>query len=151
MKCSKAHKLLSPYVDGELEAGGRGELESHIKTCGECARRLGELLEMRNLFAGTEELRAPYGFTTRVMAHIKASHAREKRPGLSLLVKLAEVAIALAIVSVGIISGSFLINAPSQGKAGGIVSSFSLDVFESAPPDSVGGAYLAMVEAGDEK
>jgi hypothetical protein len=32
-----------------------------------------------------------------------------------------------------------------------LVSSFSLDVFDPAPPDSVGGVYLAMMEARHEK
>jgi hypothetical protein len=57
----------------------------------------------------------------------------------------------VAIIAAGIFSGSLLINADVTGKARGIASSLALDVFESAPPGSLGGAYLAMTEARDEK
>jgi hypothetical protein len=54
------------------------------------------------------------------------------------------------LIVVGIILGSFL-SKPFAPERGNVVASLSLDVFEPVPPDSVGGVYLAMTEAKNEK
>ncbi len=36
MKCSKAHKLISPYIDGELSERDMKTLEDHMKVCHKC-------------------------------------------------------------------------------------------------------------------
>lgn len=46
--------LLSPYVDGELGADERRELESHVETCSECAETLDSL---RALVSRARDLR----------------------------------------------------------------------------------------------
>ena len=36
MKCSKAKKFISEYIDGDLDAGNASSLEKHLDTCPDC-------------------------------------------------------------------------------------------------------------------
>ena len=56
----------------------------------------------------------------------------------------------LVLIVVGIILGSFL-SKNLVSEKGNVVASLSLDIFEPAPPDSVGGVYLAMTEVNNDK
>jgi anti-sigma factor RsiW len=40
MKCSKAHKLISPYIDSELPERDMRSLEDHMKACKMCRAEL---------------------------------------------------------------------------------------------------------------
>ena len=40
MRCRQAHKLLGPYIDGELAMADSRRLEKHLETCEECAEQL---------------------------------------------------------------------------------------------------------------
>jgi hypothetical protein len=66
-------------------------------------------------------------------------------------VRFAEAAILLLVITVGIVAGKVMTNSSSAAQTTNIASSFSLDLFDATPPGSLGGAYLAMMEAGNEK
>lgn len=38
MRCKKAKKLISDYIDGELDSSKRSSLEKHLETCEECQK-----------------------------------------------------------------------------------------------------------------
>ncbi|MFW6129482.1 MAG: anti-sigma factor family protein [Candidatus Aminicenantaceae bacterium] len=38
MRCKKAKKLISDYIDGELDSSQRSSLEEHLKECEECRK-----------------------------------------------------------------------------------------------------------------
>jgi len=40
MRCKQAHKLLGPYMDGELGAADSSSLEKHLESCEDCAGQL---------------------------------------------------------------------------------------------------------------
>ncbi|MEW6117676.1 MAG: zf-HC2 domain-containing protein [Nitrospirota bacterium] len=148
MSCSK-RPLLSQYIDSALSPEEKHTFEAHMNACPECGRALGELEALRRLFAASDRYKAPPGFSTWVMANIGADTAA--RPaGFPLFVKFAEGMVVLAMVIIGVLSGSLLIST-LQPKAGNGSALFSLELFEAAPPDSVGGAYLAMTETRHEK
>ncbi|MDO9289611.1 MAG: zf-HC2 domain-containing protein [Thermodesulfovibrionales bacterium] len=150
MNCSKTHKLISPYIDGELKASDREAFEAHIKSCRTCSIAVEEVRNQHNLFSYAKQFNAPYAFSTRVMANI----APEKAGGFSwtpLIIRFAEVVALLVIIFSGIISGGFLAGRLMPEKLSSVASSFSLDIFDSAPPDSLGGVYLAMTEVRHEK
>jgi anti-sigma factor RsiW len=42
MRCKKAKKLISDYIDGELDSSQRFSLEQHLKTCEKCRRFMEE-------------------------------------------------------------------------------------------------------------
>ncbi len=150
MKCSKAHKLISPYFDGELTERDLKTLEDHIKVCQKCRKELEEIKEIHNLFINANKSKAPYGFHTRVMANI-SSEKIKKSTQIPVLARLAESVLVIAVIALGVLSGSFLIKGYMPDKAREVMASLSLDVFEPAPPDSLGGAYLAMTEVKNEK
>jgi len=149
MRCSKT-KLISPYIDGELNAEEKDILELHINECGECARELEELGKIRELFAGAETFKSPYGFSTKVLANIREKETGRFRGFVHILTKSAEGFAVLVLIIVGVILGSFLSSSLLSEKRNG-TAYLSLDVFRSAPPDSVGGVYLAMTEVKNEK
>lgn len=150
MNCSKTDKLTSPYIDGELNAEAKEAFEAHMKTCYACSTAVQGMRKQHDLFAQAKQYKAPYGFPTRVMAHIAA----EKTEGFSpipLFARFAGAIVLLMIISIGIISGDFLSGSLMHTKMVSITSSLSLDLFDPMPPDSLGGAYLAMTEVKDEK
>ncbi len=149
MKCSKIRNMLSPYMDGELTDARKALVESHLKTCAGCSEALASLRGLHAAFAGLERPAVPYRFAERVMSRVKEGPART--PVLvPALTRLLEAAVIAAIVLIGIkagnvLGGSFVTQKPT------LVSSLSLDSFEPFQPDSVGGAYMAVMEADNEK
>jgi anti-sigma factor RsiW len=151
MRCSKARKLISPYIDGELTESEKREFEAHLRVCKGCWSEIEETHGLHQLFENTEIFSAPFGFHSRVMANVNA-----KKPGWSPMipvrVRLLEAVMVLLLIVVGAISGSFLGKGLLPERAGnGLTASLHLDVFNSAPPGTLGGAYLAMTEVKDEK
>jgi anti-sigma factor RsiW len=146
MRCSRAGKYLSLYIDGELEVHDRVLLESHIVKCCMCARKIEELTRVHSLFADAERFSAPQGFSAEVMAKVSAQPSR----GLALIpffVRFAEVTSVVLAITVGIMSGSILTNALALHHRGeAVVASLSLETFEALPPDSLGRAYISMTE-----
>ncbi|HEY6011861.1 MAG TPA: zf-HC2 domain-containing protein [Nitrospirota bacterium] len=150
MKCAKT-KLASPYIDNELSEKDRELFEAHLTTCPECGARVRALQKTRGLFCQAEHYQAPYGFSTRVVARAKAEEKNKWRRFLPVVARLAEVAIVLVMISVGILAGRFVMTSVMHQRMGNMASTFSLDLFDPVPPGSVGGAYLAMTEAHHEQ
>ncbi len=150
MRCSKT-KLASPYIDNELSEKDKRHFEAHLPACPECVSRVEAYQKNRVLFSYAERYQAPYGFTTRVMARAAAREKENFARFFPIITRFAEVAVVLIMISVGVLAGRFVMNSVMNQRMGNIVSAFSLDLFEPAPPDSVGGAYLAMTEASHEK
>lgn len=150
MKCLTSENI-SAYLDNELEEKKRSSVESHVRDCTRCAMALEEMRALRTSFAGAEGYRAPLGFLSRVLARTAALDRKRSRWFVPLLIKFAEVAVILIVIAVGIITGRAVTNGRSSQQAANINSSFSLDLFDATPPGSLGGAYLAMTEAGNEK
>ncbi len=150
MNCPDLENI-SAYLDGELVEKKRISLESHLQGCSRCKAALGEMRSLRTRFRSAERYEAPYGFSTRVMARA-AEFERKKSPWIvPLSVRLAEAAFLLVVITVGILAGTVMMTGSTVKKSADIVSTFSLDVFDPAPPGSLGGAYLAMTEVQNEK
>lgn len=146
MRCAKAGKYLSPYIDGELGARESALLESHLAQCDRCSGELGEIKRLRSLFSQAQRFSAPQGFSVKVMERVSGLPAK----GFSLIPVFTRFAEALAFVmaiTAGVMSGGMLINAlVPHHKGEQVVASLSLETFEALPPDSLGMAYLAVTE-----
>lgn len=151
MNCSKTQKFISPYIDGELSEGTKRNLESHIKDCEKCRTEMKAMQELHQLFVSTEKFKAPHGFHTRVMANVNTAKGTGWLSGISIPVRLAEAVMVLVLIAVGILSGSLLGKGLAPAKVGNEMAALHLDVFNSAPPGTLGGAYLAMTEERNEK
>ncbi len=150
MKCLNAHKLISPYIDGELSEWDMRRLEDHMKVCHKCQEEFEEGKELHKLFANADNFKAPYGFHARVMANISSGKARGI-PRIPVFARFAEAIVIIAVIAFGILSGRLVVKGYQPDKARDVMASLSLDVFDSAPPGTLGGAYLAMTEVRDEK
>ena len=156
MNCRRIRKMISPYIDDELSPGRRATVAMHLLGCEECRKEMEETRALHELFASAERSPAPYGFATRVAAQLQGQEAREglwaRLSAHAVVVRCIEVAFACAVLIIGIMSGSRLVSqeGPARGSAD-IRTTFSLDVFEPTPPDSIGGAYVRMMGVGDER
>jgi len=150
MKCSKAHKLISLYIDGELSEQDMKTLEDHMNICHKCQTEFEESKELHNLFINVDGFKAPYGFHTKVMANITSGKIRRSSL-IPVFVRIAEAVAIIVVIVFGIFSGSLVIKGYPIDKAKDVMASLSLDIFDSAPPGSLGGVYLAMTEERHEK
>jgi anti-sigma factor RsiW len=151
MSCSKSN-LVSPYLDKEMGADETIAFEAHARGCSRCAQKLEELRALHSAFSAVQSHQAPYGFSTRVLARA-AELEKKKAPWYfaPLFVRFAEAAVLLVVVTLGILAGNAMTNGVPGRMAVNMTASLSLDLFEAAPPGSLGGAYLALMEAGNEK
>jgi anti-sigma factor RsiW len=72
MRCKKAKKLISDYIDGELDSSKRSSLEKHLETCEECRKFMADTQRIahtaQELDAGSP---SPYVWT-RIKQGVKA-------------------------------------------------------------------------------
>src|SRR5271157_614687 len=157
MKCSQITKMISRYVDDDLGPEEKRLFELHIQDCSGCRHELEEVRAVHELFASAERFPAPYGFTTRVMANLEAKEPSWLWQLFTLrpfFLRAVEVAFALIIMIIGVFSGNLLVADRTSGRQAvqaTVQESFSLDLFQATPPDSVGGAYVRLMGAGDER
>jgi anti-sigma factor RsiW len=150
MSCPRT-ELISAYFDEELGLPEKTAFETHLQGCGSCSRALLGLRSLRAAFSGSERHPAPYGFAARVMART-AELERKKTPWfVPLFIGFAEAAILLIVITMGIVAGKVMTNGSPAVMTTNMASSLSLELFEATPPGSLGGAYLAMTEAKNEK
>jgi len=142
-------EMISRHVDGRLDADEQVSYELHIRSCPACRTILEETRALHQMFASAQRFPAPYGFATRVLGNIEEMESSRLRrfPGFkSFFLRSAEVAFALAIITIGLVSGSLLLEdrMPVHRQVT-VQDSFSLDLFQATPPNSIGGIYLAYV------
>jgi len=150
MRCAHARKQMSAYLDGELGIAARARLASHLETCGTCRTAYMRLEKVHALFAQAERYDAPPELSRRVAAAIRSREAI-RQPLLPVAMRLAEQVVALtAVVAIGVASGNLLAAGSAPERVANPAVFFSLDFFAAAPPDSLGGVYLALTEADHE-
>ncbi|PKN30339.1 MAG: hypothetical protein CVU64_03840 [Deltaproteobacteria bacterium HGW-Deltaproteobacteria-21] len=147
MKCKQVRKKISQYIDDELVLDEKEAFALHIQDCAACREVLEETRAISTMFADADRYSAPYGFATRVMANLEEQDQTWLRriPGFGpYILRTAEVAFAFAVITIGIVSGNLLLEdkMPVHRQ---VQESFSLDLFQATPPDSIGGIYLAYV------
>ena len=150
MSCPKT-KLISAYLDKEMGLREKTAFETHLQGCTKCSYRLEEVRSLKAAFVKTERHPAPYGFATRIMARTAALEKKKLPWFVPLFIRFAETAALIIVITVGIIVGKVMTNGSATEKTTNIASSLSLDLFAATPPGSLGGAYIAMTEAGNEK
>jgi anti-sigma factor RsiW len=155
MKCRHARKTISQSVDGELTQDGKKDFDSHIQNCVSCRDELEETLALHELFASARRFPAPYGFATRVLANLDERKGAQVRGLLGfrpLFLRAAQVAFALVVMTLGIISGNMLLPERTEhiGQTA-VQETFSLDLFQATPPGSIGGIYSTLMRPSNER
>ena len=84
MICDSVRELIEPLLDGELEAGRRAEVESHLQGCIGCAELHHQLSQLRAAVrAGAPHYRAPEHLLSRVQTSLRKADrasARSRAP-----------------------------------------------------------------------
>lgn len=155
MKCSQIKLRISRHVDQDLNPDEKEAFELHIGECPGCQGAVEGQLAVHHLLASAERFEAPYGLATRVMARIEENKKRAPFWGFftlqPTLLRAAEVAFALVVIFIGMVSGNLLVSGGTPKRPLTVQESFSLDLFQATPPDSLGGVYVKLTEAADER
>jgi anti-sigma factor RsiW len=155
MKCTHVRKMISRYVDDALIPDEKKAFDSHIERCASCREGLEETRALHQMFAAAERFPAPFGFTTRVLANLEEQERSRRRrlPTIRpFFLGAAQVAFALVVITIGTISGNLLLaeRANPMGQAA-VQETFSLDLFQATPPDSIGGIYNTLMGQSHER
>lgn len=149
MRCTKAHRLMSASLDGALSAREDTLLTAHLEQCAACNKEFHAFQGIHRALRQTERFSAPPHFARRVMARLEPA---ETRPFFApLWARFAEGLVILLVIGIGVLSGNLFSTSMGLGTSDQGIASMSLEVFEAAPPQSLGGAYLAMLEVSNEK
>jgi anti-sigma factor RsiW len=155
MKCRHIRKRISQYIDEDLTPDEKKDFDSHIQGCASCRQELEETRSLHQMFASAPKFPAPYGFATRVLANLEEKEGSRARGLLGFrpfLLRAVQVALALVVVTFGIISGNLLLAERTDhiGQAA-VEETFSLDLFQATPPDSIGGIYNTLMRPSHER
>jgi|GEM_PF-1552536 len=125
IQCSKAQKLMSPYIDSMAEPEESERLESHLETCEPCRRQLQSYISMRSMMASIEPVRPPADLV--LDTRVQLSHARSIRNGgrfdrlEALLINVlkpvaipAVSGIAITVLSFGVLFGHLALNVSAE-------------------------------------
>ena len=146
--------MISRYVDNELTPAEKKDFDSHVRSCASCREELEETRALKRLFASARRFPAPYGFPTRVLANLgekEGSRARGIFVFRPIFLRAAQVAFALVVVTIGILSGGLLLEERTNNLGQRAVEeTFSLDLFQPTPPGSLGGIYNSLMRQSHE-
>jgi anti-sigma factor RsiW len=155
MKCHHARKMISQYVDDELSLDEKKDFDSHIRSCASCREELEQTRTLHELFASGERFAAPYGFATRVLANLEEKEWSRVRSLLGFrpfFLRAAQVAFALVVMTIGVVSGNLLLAERTDHiRQTAVQETFSLDLFQATPPGSIGGVYVTLMGASHER
>src|SRR5512147_2713674 len=104
MKCLKTEHI-SAYLDNALEDKERASVEAHLKGCARCAGALADMQTLQQAFSTAERFKAPYGFSTRVLARAAESDRKKAPWFVPTFAKFAEAAVLVLVISLGIAAG----------------------------------------------
>ncbi|MEO0070822.1 MAG: zf-HC2 domain-containing protein [candidate division WOR-3 bacterium] len=105
MKCQKVKKLLSRTLDGEIEAGLKEKIHSHIDGCPECRKEFEELEALKKFLssASVPEM-SPY-LLTRTIARLKEAKVLPISGWQVLVWRVVAVVLIVIGIGVGVLLG----------------------------------------------
>src|ERR1044071_521438 len=111
MKCEVCLELLEEYLDGELAADDREQIDAHLISCSECSESFATLNAEQEIFARYDrEFEVPPFLWTRVAAHTVAESNVAKRGWLASLFRKPSLASAIAVsLIVGLLGVVYLL------------------------------------------
>ena len=84
MRCARARRYLSVWMDGELPPAAAGAVDTHVAQCRECAARAAELREVSRLVGELPRLEASESVAQEVLTRLEVE---TRGPGLGLLLR----------------------------------------------------------------
>lgn len=102
-KCDETLELPSAYLDGELPAAERGELEAHLAACADCRRRLEGMRALKHAIARLPSREEPPGA---VRARVQALRFGDRRRPVRRLASWAAAAALVVAISLAALFAS---------------------------------------------
>lgn len=111
MNCNRARQLLSPYLDGELEAETRSTLRDHLAECPDCSLYHEELKELdedvKSLVQSDPEV--PETFTGHLLNRARRNLNREDDDATPVSSRTATtVTVGVLTLVLGLLAGTYL-------------------------------------------
>jgi predicted anti-sigma-YlaC factor YlaD len=130
IKCSKARKLMSSYIDCMAEPEESRNLEFHLESCEPCQRQLHSYISLRSMMASVEPVRPPEDLVmdTRVrLSHARSGGLFDRIEGVMVnvlkpMVIPAVSGIALTVLSFGMLFGNIAMNLQAQDLNSSLIS-----------------------------
>ena len=98
MKCEVCLELLEEYLDGELAAEDREQIDAHLIACTECSESFAGLTAEQEIFARYDrEIEVPPFMWTRVAAHTVSESKVAKRGWFATVLRKPSLASAIAL------------------------------------------------------
>jgi len=106
MKCEVCLELLEEFLDGELTADEREQIDAHLIACSECSESFATLNAEQEIFARYDrEVDVPPFMWTRIAAHTVAERNVTKRGWLVTLFRKPSLASAIAMSLLVVLMG----------------------------------------------
>jgi predicted anti-sigma-YlaC factor YlaD len=155
MKCHSVQKKFSAYQDKELKPREQEEVSRHMLRCQSCREQYEKIEEVWQTLGEVDEIRPDPWFYSQLSRKIKEPRQKEVLPALQHVFQLLRApAIALILLAVGILTGTYLGNIlvrydffpfqPTQSTYSQEALFDSLKVFDPAPPGTLAHGYLQM-------
>jgi hypothetical protein len=114
VNCEQIWQEISNYVDGDVEATLRAEMEEHIRGCKKCASVLAGMQNVVGLYGDERMLEVPSGFSRRLEKRLAQNTVKKPSRWLSWEAWLVPVA-AMALIAGGLkVTNQFLFHAPPK-------------------------------------
>lgn len=152
MKCTKAKKHISRYLDGELGGDEKDDLFEHLKVCQDCQHEYETLYSILNSIEVPEEIPAPPYLFSNIRQKI---YVQESQPVIIRRLKPVLVpALFLIVFFVSSLISSLLVRriVPQYSKeeSAALKLTLNLTVFDDAPATSFPDIYNSMM-SGETK
>ena len=135
-------ELLSAFLDGELSAADRAQVQGHLRECAACARELEELAAV-DTFAREIPVRAPAGYFEELPGRVRARVRRPARvPRLAVWAAAAAAAVMAVTVTPLLMQRERSVTAPAAQSAPYVPAP------GAAPPATVPPAEAGFADAG---
>jgi hypothetical protein len=140
---------LSAFLDGELSAGDRAEVQVHLRECADCALALEELAAV-DAFARELPVEAPAGYFEELPGRVRARVRRPARvPRLALWAAVAAAAVMAVVVTPVMLQRERSVVAPAvQAVPEAPAPAPATLAASMAPPPRAGFADAGAAEAG---
>ena len=115
MDCKKAKKLISFYLDGEIEGPQSDMMLEHLDVCPQCKQDMKVLSALMGKIKVPQDIEPSPYFFVKIKQKIKAQEARQ--PLLQLFLSPRSAALIGSAVAVSLFAGIFLSEITLSGQA----------------------------------
>ncbi|MFO7915047.1 MAG: zf-HC2 domain-containing protein [Candidatus Krumholzibacteriales bacterium] len=147
MNCEDYQKMISRWLDGELEEAEIDSLDSHLSVCPRCREVKSELSMVNELHLSLVDQPVPEG----ILSGLELETEQKVHTGPFSFLRTAAVAAALAaVILAGAAVGGFLAEKGISENEDEIGEILNVEYLGADPPGSTGEVLMELVQGGIE-